>query len=60
MGSPKAAKSKAGQLGGVTGVCRRRIGAPFAVLLVSAVLVLVIFTGQFPHGPDGQFGFSQV
>lgn len=55
MGSPKAARSKASQLGGIW---RRRVGAPFAALLVAAVLVLVVFTGRFPQGPDGQSGFS--
>nr|BAK05562.1 predicted protein [Hordeum vulgare subsp. vulgare] len=57
MGSPKAARSKAGQLGGIW---RRRIGAPFAALLVAAVLVLVVFTGRFPQGPDASSRFTPV
>ena len=50
MGSPKAAKSRASH----GGIWRRKISAPFAVIVVAAVLVLVAFTGQFAHGPDGQ------
>jgi hypothetical protein len=50
MGSPKAARSKASQ----ASIWRRKIGAPFVVVLVAAVLVLVAFTGQFAQGPDGQ------
>ena len=57
MGSPKAARSKASQLGGIW---RRRVGAPFAALLVAAVLVLVLFTGRFPQGPDASSRFTPV
>jgi hypothetical protein len=56
MGSPKAARSKAGQ----GGIWRRRVSAPFVVVLVAAVLVLVAFTGQFVQGPDGQSRFSRL
>uniref|UniRef100_A0ACD5ZYA3 Uncharacterized protein n=1 Tax=Avena sativa TaxID=4498 RepID=A0ACD5ZYA3_AVESA len=56
MGSPKAARSKAGQ----GGIWRRRIGAPFAVVLVAAVLVLVVFTVQFAQGPDASSRFTSV
>ncbi|KAM0848973.1 hypothetical protein ACQ4PT_054034 [Festuca glaucescens] len=56
MGSPKAARSKAGQ----GGIWRRRISAPFVVVLVAAVLVLVAFTGQFVQGPDASSRFTPV
>ncbi|CAM0949049.1 unnamed protein product [Alopecurus aequalis] len=56
MGSPKTSRSKPGQ----GGIWRRRIGAPFAVVLVAAVLVLVVFTGQFAQGPDASSRFTPV
>ncbi|XP_051184600.1 beta-1,2-xylosyltransferase XYXT1 isoform X2 [Lolium perenne] len=56
MGSPKAARSKAGQ----GGIWRRRVSAPFVVVLVAAVLVLVAFTGQFVQGPDASSRFTPV
>lgn len=49
MGSPKMAKSAMKQ-----GIWRRRIGVPFAAVLVAAVLAVVVFSGQFAKGPNGQ------
>jgi hypothetical protein len=55
MGSPKMAKSAMKQ-----GIWRRRIGAPFAAVLVAAVLAVVVFSGQFAKGPNASSQFAPV
>ncbi|XP_006648591.1 beta-1,2-xylosyltransferase XYXT1-like isoform X2 [Oryza brachyantha] len=55
MGSPKTSKSSMKQ-----GIWRRRIGAPFAAVLVAAVLAVVVFSGQFAKGPNASSQFAPV
>ncbi|XP_062218959.1 beta-1,2-xylosyltransferase XYXT1-like isoform X2 [Phragmites australis] len=55
MGSPKAAKSMVKQ-----GIWRHRVGAPFAAVLVAAVLAVVVFSGQFAQGPNASSQFTTV
>ncbi|KAG8058913.1 hypothetical protein GUJ93_ZPchr0002g23027 [Zizania palustris] len=55
MGSPKAAKSAMKQ-----GIWRRRIGAPFAAVLVAAACAVVVFSGQFARAPNASSQFTPV
>lgn len=49
MGSPKAAKSMVKQR-----IWRHRLVAPFAAVLVTAVLAVVVFSGLFAQDPNGE------
>ncbi|EES05106.1 uncharacterized protein LOC8056066 isoform X2 [Sorghum bicolor] len=55
MGSPKAAKSMVKQR-----IWRHRLVAPFAAVLVTAVLAVVVFSGLFAQDPNATPEFTAV
>ena len=55
MGSPKAAKSMLKQR-----IWRHRLIAPFAAVLITAVLALVVFSGLFAQDPNGELSMVTV